>query len=350
MADLDRTMLRGLWYLAATSTKVGRGKSCPVTVLCVELILVRLSSGTVLAYADCCPHRGMPLRHGSFDGTQISCCYHGWRFEASTGTCAAIPALPLTDKTPPDRFRLRSFLCREVQGNIWVFIPADRTIPAELPDVPTIPGFEDAKPQVSVTLRFQSNADIAAISLCDPAHPAFVHTSGWWKSTAALALRPKTKAFEPIRHGFRMKEHALKEGANPYRLLGTDVRVSISVQLPGLRIEHIRGSRHAACVLTAATPVSPTQTDVHCCIYWTMPWLTPLRPIATWLARDFLRQDQAVACKLSHGPDTPSMLFVGDPDRQIAWLLRLKQEFLASQAEGRMFENPLHDQTLQWRS
>ncbi len=290
------------------------------------------------------------MRHGSFDGCHLRCCYHGWAFDAETGCCSEIPALSAGDTTQPAKFRLQAFPCREVQGNIWVFIPAGRTLPDPLPDVPSVPGFDGVPPQVSTTMRFPSNADIAAMGFCDPAHPAFVHTSRWWKSKSALALRPKTKSFEPFGYGFRMKQHQLHGGANPYRLLGSDVRIDVTVELPGLRIEHIRGTRHSACVLAAVTPVSDVETDVHYCVYWTVPWLAPLRPLAAWMARDFLRQDLDMAAKLAHGPRTPSMLFVGDPDLQIAWLLRLKREHLDSLAQNRPFANPLREQTLSWRS
>ncbi len=343
-------MLRGFWYIATTARAVKNGKTKPAAVLGEQLLIGRDGNGKVFAYSDRCPHRGMPLRHGTFDGCNLQCCYHGWQFSAADGSCTTIPALAEGDPTPPSRFRLRAFPCREVQGNIWVYIPVGRSLPDPLPPVPTVPGFDGQAPQISTTMRFPSNADIAAYGFCDPAHPAFVHTSRWWKSKAGLKLRPKAKAFEPVEHGFRMKTHKLVGGARPYRLLGTDVHVDLSISLPGLRIEHIRGSRHSACVLAAVTPVTETQTDVHYCVYWTVPWLAPLRPLAAYMARDFLRQDLDMAAKLSHGRVTPPMLFVGDADTQIAWMIRLKREYLSSQAEGRQFSNPLTEQTLAWKS
>ena len=57
-----------------------------------------------------------------------------------------------------------------------------------------------------------------------------------------------------------------------------------------------------------------------------------------------------MAAKLAHGAVTPPMLFVGDVDTQIAWLMRLKREYLASQTESRPFTNPLAEQTLEWKS
>ena len=350
MAHDDAGMLRGFWYIAAQGHSIRRGTTHPATMLGEELLIVRDKQGAVFAYGDKCPHRGMPMRHGTFDGSCLRCCYHGWAFSAQTGVCTSIPALAEGDLTPPGRFRLRAFPCEEVQGNIWVFIPSGRVLPNPLPPVPQVPGFASQPPQISTTMRFPSNADIAAYGFCDPAHPAFVHTSRWWKSKAGLKLRPKSKAFEPVELGFRMKTHQLQGGARPYRLLGTDVRVDVTITLPGLRIEHIRGSRHSACVLAAVTPVSDEMTDVHYCVYWTIPWLAPLRPVAAYMARDFLRQDLDMAAKLAHGKATPPMLFAGDADTQIAWMVRLKREYLSSQAESRVFANPLEERVLQWKS
>jgi hypothetical protein len=46
----------------------------------------------------------------------------------------------------------------------------------------------------------------------------------------------------------------------------------------------------------------------------------------------------------------PAPLFVGDPDTQVRWYMRLKKEYLAAREEGRPFVNPLREQTLHWRS
>ena len=150
--------------------------------------------------------------------------------------------------------------------------------------------------------------------------------------------------------GFRMLRHHLKHGANPYRLLGRDVHIDIGITLPGIRIEHIEGSAHSACVLAAATPVSETETDVHYCVYWTPKWLAPLKPFAAWMARDFLDQDRVVAVRMMDNPRLPPPMFVGGADTQVRWYLRLKREYLEAAAENRAFNNPLRPQALRWRS
>ena len=339
------SMLRDFWYLAAPGRSVRRGRTHPVTLLGEQVLLGRRQDGTVFAYGDSCPHRGMPMRHGSFDGATLRCCYHGWAFSSADGCCTEIPSLAPGDETDPARFRLRPYPAQEVQGNVWVYVGDKEPDP-----VPAVPGFDGVAAQVTVTERFPCHVDMAAMGFFDPGHPAFVHTSRWWKSNPAANLRDKEKGFEPDGMGFRMLRHHLKEGANPYRIMGRNVRIDIGIQLPGIRIEHIQGDSHSACVLAAATPISETVTDVHYCVYWTMPWLAPLRPAAWWAARDFLRQDRDVAARLMGNPAPPPPLYVGDPDTQVRWYLRLKREHTAARAENRAFVNPLRAQTLRWRS
>ena len=91
-------------------------------------------------------------------------------------------------------------------------------------------------------------------------------------------------------------------------------------------------------------------TDVHYCAYWTVRWLAPLKPALAWMARDFLGQDRLVAERLMGNPAPPPPLFVGDPDTQVRWWMRLKKEYLAAREEGRAFVNPLRGQVLRWRS
>ena len=343
------TMLRGFWYLAASGRRLKPGRTLPVQLLGRSVLLARRTSGEVSAFDNACPHRGMPMHHGAFRDGELQCGFHGWRFRASDGVCAAIPSLTAADATDPARFRLRQHLCREVQGNIWVYHPRGQDDDAP-PEPPAVPGFDGRAPQVHETMRFPCGVDLAVTGFIDPGHPAFVHTSRWWKRDPASSLREKRKHFEPDRHGFRMRRHHLKHGANPYRLLGRDVHVDITIQLPGLRVERIEGSRHAACVLAAATPVSETETDVHYCVYWTVPWLAPLRPVAAWMARDFLGQDRDVAVRMAENPAPAPQMFVGDPDAQVRWWLRLRREHAEAEAEGRPFSNPLRERTLQWRS
>lgn len=338
-------MLTGFWYLATPGARLQPGRTLPATLLDHAMLLGRRRDGSVFAVAEACPHRGMPLRHGTFDGDTLRCCFHGWAFRTTDGCCTEIPSAAPADNVEPSRFRLRTWPCREVQGNVWVFVGE-----GEPGAVPTVPGFEDAVPQVTTSMRFPCGVDLAASGFFDPAHLPFVHTSRWWKSNPAGPLRLKTKQFEPAGFGFRMLRHHLVKGANPYRLLGREVFIDISIALPGIRIENIEGERHQACVLVATTPISGNETEVHSCIYWTPRWLGALKPIASRLSRNFLGQDRQVAVRMADNPAPAPALYVGGADAQLRWYMRLKREYLEATAEHRPFANPLRPQTLQWRS
>jgi hypothetical protein len=49
-------------------------------------------------------------------------------------------------------------------------------------------------------------------------------------------------------------------------------------------------------------------------------------------------------------PFTKGMLWIDDIDVQAKWYNKLKREWAQSRAEGRPFSNPIHPQSLKWRS
>ena len=121
---LESEILRDVWYLALPGRELRRGQILGKMLLGQSVLLGRDASGEVFAMRDICPHRGIPLSHGRFDGREIECCYHGWRFNCA-GACTHIPSLLPTQKFDLDRVLVHRFPCREVQGNVWVFMPED---------------------------------------------------------------------------------------------------------------------------------------------------------------------------------------------------------------------------------
>ncbi|HIP78038.1 MAG TPA: aromatic ring-hydroxylating dioxygenase subunit alpha [Kiloniellaceae bacterium] len=348
-------LLHNFWYLVLPAAKLRRGEMRKARLLGEPLLLCRARDGSVFALRDICPHRGIPLSYGRFDGREVECSYHGWRFGAD-GRCTAIPSLTPDQPMDVGKIRCGAYPCREVQGNIWVYMPEKSArLPhaddAGLPPVPELPDLGDAPPQISISQIFPCDCDQAAFGLMDPTHAAFVHTSWWWKKNATT-LRQKEKHFEPAPLGWRMKRHPLPPQNRAYRVfLGNGVTTEIIYALPGLRIELIEGDRHSAAGLTAITPLSETETEVHQALYWTLPWTAPLKPLARRLAHIFLAQDKAVVIKqqegLAHGPN---LMLIDDADTQAKWYYRLKREWLDAAREGRPFENPIKAKTLHWRS
>lgn len=54
-------------------------------------IAVANADGCFHALANTCAHAGGPLGEGSLEGTSLTCPYHGWVYDVSTGDCLTSP-------------------------------------------------------------------------------------------------------------------------------------------------------------------------------------------------------------------------------------------------------------------
>jgi phenylpropionate dioxygenase-like ring-hydroxylating dioxygenase large terminal subunit len=338
--------LREAWYYAAPSRQLRPGRMLARLMLGEPVLIGRDRDGAVFALRDICPHRGMPLSEGRFDGREIECCYHGWRF-AADGRCTAIPSLVENQASDLGPIAVPRYPAREVQGNLWVYFGSD---PSTAPAIPVLDGFPDhAAPRLVETMRFAAAIDHAVVGLMDPAHGPFVHRAWWWRSAASI--HEKAKTFEPSPWGFTMSRHAPSSNSRAYRLLGGAPETEIAFRLPSVRIEQIRTGRHVVTNLTALTPVDDRTTAVNHCIYWDAPWLSVLKPLLRPYVRAFLRQDGEIMARQQRGLRfDPVLSLIDDADTQARWYYRLKQEYRRAAAEGREFENPVRPRTLRWRS
>ena len=349
MLDTGAAWLDDFWYVAFPGRALKPGRTLAKTLFGEPLLFGRTDEGQVFALRDICPHRGIPLSHGRFDGREVACRYHGWRF-APDGRCTAIPSLVPGQDFDCGRIKVQSYALAESQGLVWIFRPAKAGTPPPGPP-PQMPGFAaEARPAFDVLRHFPCGADHAIYGLMDPTHAAFVHTSWWWKKDAAK-LRQKTKHFEPAPLGWRMKRHRLPPENRMYRPFGRVVTTEISYQLPGLRIEQVQSERHTLVGLTAITPLDAKSSEVHQVFWWTPKWMTLVRPLLRHFAGSFLDQDRDVVVLQQEGlRHNPALLLIDDADTQAKWYFRVKREWLRAAEEGRAFENPLREKTLTWKS
>lgn len=337
--------LREMWYFALPGAALARGRMQAKTLLGEPLLLGRGDDGAVFALRDICPHRGIPLSCGRFDGREVECCYHGWRFDAA-GRCTAIPSLVPGQELDIARLGVRAYPALERQGNVWVYFGED---PAGAPEVPVLPEIGERGPDLFESMRFPCSIDHAVVGLMDPAHGPFVHHAWWWRGRRSI--HEKAKAFAASSFGFTMLRHAPSKNSNAYRLLGGAPETEIVFRLPSVRVEHIRAGRHAVVNLTAVTPLSDGACEVNHAIWWSVPYLTPLKPLLRPFVRAFLRQDRDIMTLQAEGlRHRPSLLLINDADTQARWYYRLKHEYARARAEHRPFVNPVKDRVLRWRS
>lgn len=122
--------LMNAWYVAATSAELDSEALFARTLLDTPVVFYRKQDGTPIALLDRCPHRFLPLSMGRRKGDEISCLYHGLRFDCA-GQCTHNPH---GDQRISPRAKVRNFPLLEKYGFIWIWMGEDEPDTAKLPD------------------------------------------------------------------------------------------------------------------------------------------------------------------------------------------------------------------------
>ncbi len=112
--EADWKILAQHWYPVALSREV-TGAPIAAKLLDEPLVIYRLGEEIIIAN-DLCPHRGVPLSMGKFNGEGITCAYHGLQF-GKAGKCTHIPANP--DRNIPEKLHLKTYPVIEMYGLVW---------------------------------------------------------------------------------------------------------------------------------------------------------------------------------------------------------------------------------------
>ncbi len=82
---------------------------------CVELngtpVALFKVNGQFCAISNVCPHKGGPLGEGDLEGTVVTCPWHGWQFDVTTGVS------PINPKAS-----VRRFTCKAEGPDLFVEI------------------------------------------------------------------------------------------------------------------------------------------------------------------------------------------------------------------------------------
>jgi phenylpropionate dioxygenase-like ring-hydroxylating dioxygenase large terminal subunit len=350
--EADPGFLWDFWYPALRSTEIKGRKLTTAVLLEVPLVLGRTADGKAFAMRDSCPHRGIPLSYGHFDGQTVECSYHGWRFDACTARCVEIPSLTNQDKLKVDRIFAGHYPCEERNGYVWVYMsgPGSR-VPERVPPALALPVFTEKYKITHLRCELPSHVDQGIIGLMDPAHGPFVHQSWYWRKRHSI--HEKEKQFEPIPNGFRMSKHSPSSNSLPYQLLkkmtGEPVTTTIDFVLPNQRLEEIHSGK---LWFSSRATVTPVRRDL-CRIDFVAAWNVFLPvPLFRVFAKKFLRQDQETMIRQAEGlKHNPHLMLIDDADRPAKWYFALKASLLESRRTGAPMVHPMNGPTtLHWRS
>jgi phenylpropionate dioxygenase-like ring-hydroxylating dioxygenase large terminal subunit len=339
--------LRNLWYFALEGKKLRKGQLRTKEVLGEKIAFGRNLDGTPFALRDNCPHRGVPLSEGTFDGQTIRCCYHGWEFDC-TGVCQKIPALADRD-LDLKRIKVSSYPCKEISGAIWIYMP-DAKYPSDDPEssLPDLIIPADKHLLHVDMVRIPAGIDEAVVGLIDPAHVTFVHQSWFWRTAKSAKL--KQKQFEPVGLGFKMVRHRPSGNSKGYSLFKGETSTEITFQLPGHRLEHIRvGETDTVVSITLLTPINKDLNELNHFLYSSLKFTKYISWPLKKLGKKFIGQDLHVLEKFIKGlQNQPRLMLLGDPDAQARWYFDLKKRWHSCMEQKIQFTNPLKAQTLSW--
>ncbi len=95
---------------AVQEVPVGTGKKLVVGGRTLALFNV---DGAFHAIDDTCPHRGGPLSEGELAGTEVTCPWHGARFDVTSGAVLG----------PPARSAVASYKVQVVGDEVQIDVP-----------------------------------------------------------------------------------------------------------------------------------------------------------------------------------------------------------------------------------
>lgn len=346
-ALVGTSWVKNIWYYALPSDHVKKGKTVSMNLLGDLILIGRKSDGSIFAMRDICPHQGAPLSFGRFDGNEVSCPFHGWKFD-SDGVCTDIPALCSDQQVNICKIKTRSYPCQEADGNIWLYYGEPR---AEMPDIPRAHGLDGLKYDQTVSrVIVPTHMDYAVVALIDPAHVPYVHKSWWWRNDSAL--KEKKKLYVPAGTGWTMVKHKPSKGSLLFKLIGDFLETEIAFRLPGCRTEYIQlFGRTAVASMTTVTPIDENNCELNHTSYWTFTgWKWLLKPIVNAMADEFLGQDLQIAQRQQIGLKFKPKLtmIVKDSGLPGSWYFQGKREWNNATEEGRKFINPVREKVLRW--
>ena len=365
----ESPMYYNFWYRAARTSDIRRGKMMATTMLETRVLVGRDRAGRAFAMKDACPHRGTPLSYGWFNGEQVQCVYHGWKFDVNSGQCQGIPSCAQGQDLHHERIFAPRLECEERDGYIWVYIPepsgrlAKRALTPAGP-APVMPMHSEKYKSFQLTSHVETSGDHARTSLMDPSHGPFVHARWWWFARLLLLIRPDggekavvrdmERDFTPLPNGFReTTTQPITEGWFR-KQSGSDVAtVAADYVMPYSRVAVIRAGKYWVTGFATVTPVTKSTSRIDVRLAWNIYlWFPFGAAILKYIFWVFFEQDRLVMKRQAEGlKSEPRLMAVDDADRQLRWFHEIKRAFFAAKKAGREFENPVKQPVkLRWRA
>lgn len=161
------------WYPVAFSDQLRGGKMVPTRFWGDDIVAYRGEDGIARVLEDRCAHRQIKLSHGSVEGCNLVCLYHGWTY-APDGRLVGMKHDDFGKKLPV--LGVRSYPVRERYGIVW-FFPGEPAL-AEITPLVEIPYGEgpDRWSSLHFVYTWRAHHSMVIDNLCNLTH-LWVHGS-----------------------------------------------------------------------------------------------------------------------------------------------------------------------------
>ncbi len=85
----------GSFVKVVSKTELGEGQGRVLDVQGKAIALFNVG-GNFCAIDNTCKHRSGPLGEGELEGNIVTCPWHGWQYDVTTGACQTNPAVSQT--------------------------------------------------------------------------------------------------------------------------------------------------------------------------------------------------------------------------------------------------------------
>lgn len=278
------------WHIIAFSKELKPKQSLKKRLYDLPILLWRDQNYNVHALADVCSHKKSPLEVSCFHKNELTCPYHGWRYDEQ-GKLLEIPSSINVDLKKLN-CRLQKFEVKEIDGNIWVLIGDEAK--NSFIDINELLTLNGKWKSISLQQIFKTNVEQLIDNFMDSTHTSFTHKGiirGHGKKVTHT-VKVVTNA-ESVRAEFA--ESKEKIGLGLRFILGKNLLVkhTDSFLFPNIvKVDYYFNNVHRFNALIVCSQVSEGVTEANIRLSYNFKLLNPfISLILPRIARKVIAQD-----------------------------------------------------------
>ncbi|WP_442786319.1 aromatic ring-hydroxylating dioxygenase subunit alpha [Leptothoe sp. PORK10 BA2] len=278
------------WYVVALSEQLKPKTVLQRTVLDEWLVIFRGAHGQPVAFRDRCLHRHTRLSGGKVDQGQLTCPYHGWRYD-QTGHVVHIPAEGETFTPSPNRCAKVYDTC-EQDGYVYVRLRgALETQPFAMPHYGE-PGWAT----VRVINRFANGVTNCAENFIDIPHTVSVHPGIFRTARQQQLTMTVERCQGKVTATYGQETNNLGWSRWFLNPQGHEIYHRDAFHMPNVTSVEYTIGPHRRCFITSQSiPERENSTLVYTDVTFNYGiWNQLAKPLVRWMAQRIIDQDMEV--------------------------------------------------------